>query len=67
MPPSRRRDSAAISVVRAGMLMPAARVSVANTSFSRPAWGWGEGVGGGKARPVRSAGLSCPLAKKYSW
>lgn len=36
MPPSRRRDSAAINVVRAGMLMPAASVSVAKTSLSRP-------------------------------
>ena len=37
MPRSRRRDSALITVDRAGMLMPAASVSVANTTFSTPA------------------------------
>jgi hypothetical protein len=36
-PAPRRRESVEITVVRAGMLMPAASVSVANTNFSRPA------------------------------
>ena len=36
-PSSRRRDTVESTVLRAGMLIPAARVSVANTSFSRPA------------------------------
>jgi hypothetical protein len=33
-----RFESAEITVVRAGMLMPAARVSVANTTLMRPCW-----------------------------
>ncbi|KAA6419057.1 MAG: hypothetical protein FRX49_11020 [Trebouxia sp. A1-2] len=37
-PVSRRRDRVEMTVVRAGMLIPAARVSVANTTFNRPCW-----------------------------
>ena len=37
--PSRRRDRDESRVVLAGMLMPAARVSVANTTLIKPAAG----------------------------
>mmetsp|Transcript_21229 Transcript_21229/g.58994 ORF Transcript_21229/g.58994 Transcript_21229/m.58994 type:complete len:240 (+) Transcript_21229:1834-2553(+) len=36
--PSRRRLSTVITALRAGMLIPAARVSVANTALSSPLW-----------------------------
>ena len=35
---SRRRERVEMTVVRAGMLIPAARVSVANTTLSKPCW-----------------------------